>query len=102
VKRLYLVLAAAGAMVPHIFLIQFFSAEGLHAGRFLTGLFSKGAVVGFSSDLLITSLVFWIAMIQQRRAGKGPGPGFFILLSLLNGLSCALPAYLYVREDSQN
>ena len=97
-KFLYLFLAVVGALVPYIFFFQFFSTEGVQLSGFVSGLFVNGAAGGFTADLLITSLVFWIAMIDRRRKGKGPNPVLFIVLNLLIGLSCALPAYLYVRE----
>lgn len=98
-KRLYLILAILGAIAPYFFFFQFFTNEGLNLGNFVSALFANGAVGGFTADLLITSLVFWLAMFQQRGKGKGPNPILFIALNLLIGLSCALPAYLYARED---
>lgn len=97
-KRAYLVLAIVGAIVPYTFFIQFFSAEGINLSGFMSGLFINGAAGGFTVDLLITSLVFWLWMFQQRRQANGPNPALFIVLNLLIGLSCALPAYLYTRE----
>lgn len=97
-KRLYLVLAVLGAIAPYFFFFQFFSSEGIDPNGFVSALFVNGAVSGFTADLLITSLVFWLAMFQQRGKGRGPNPIPFMALNLLIGLSCALPAYLYVRE----
>lgn len=97
-KRLYLVLAVLGAIAPYIFFFQFFTNEGLSLSGFVSALFVNGAVSGFTADLLVTSLVFWIAMYHQRSKGRGPNPVPFIALNLLIGLSCALPAYLYTRE----
>ncbi|MEE8153350.1 MAG: DUF2834 domain-containing protein [Phycisphaerales bacterium] len=97
-KTLYLVLAILGAAVPYVFFIQYFSSEGVSLPGFIAALFANPAASGFTSDLLITSFVFWIAMFHQRNRGKGPSPIIFIALNLLIGLSCALPAYLYARE----
>ena len=97
-KTLYLVLAIVGAAVPYVFFIQHFSSEGVSLPGFVAALFANPAASGFTSDLLITSFVFWIAMFQQRSRGKGPSPIIFIALNVLIGLSCALPAYLYARE----
>ena len=97
-KRTYLVLAILGAIAPYFFFFQYFSSEGLNLTGFVSALFVNGAVSGFTADLLITSLVFWIAMYQQKGKGRGPNPIPFIALNLLIGLSCALPAYMYARE----
>jgi hypothetical protein len=97
-KRFYLILAVLGAIAPYVFFFQFFSEEGINLSKFVSALFANGAISGFTADLLITSLVFWIAMFQQRGKGRGPNPLPFVALNLLIGLSCALPAYLYTRE----
>jgi hypothetical protein len=90
-KNLYLILAVLGAVVPYVFFVDFIAANGLSLGAFLSGLFVNGAAGGFSADLLITSLVFWIFMWTRAR----PRPWLFVLLNLTIRLSCALPAYRY-------
>ena len=99
-KNLYLGLAIVGAVVPYVFFLDFFAANGLALGSFVSGLFANGAAGGFSADLLITSLVFWIYMFN--RSG-GPPAWPFVIVNLTIGLSCALPAYLYfvTRREEQ-
>ena len=97
-KKLYLVLAIVGAVLPYAFFIQHFSSEGLGLPAFVAAVFANPAAGGFTADLLFTSMVFWIFMFHQQRRKKGPRPTLFIVLNLLIGLSCALPAYLYARE----
>lgn len=96
-KRLYLLLAILGAIVPYLFFIQFFAPHGFELPSFVAALFANGAVTGFTLDLVISSIAFWAFMFSQLRKG-GPKPYLFIALNLLVGLSCALPAYLYARE----
>ncbi len=100
-KMLYLVLAIVGAVLPYAFFIQHFSSEGIGLSGFVAALFANPAAGGFTADLLVTSVVFWIFMFHQRSRDKGPQPIIFILLNLLIGLSCALPAYLYARERKE-
>jgi hypothetical protein len=102
VKTVYLILAIVGAIVPYSFFIQHFGAAGFGLMDFISALFVNSAASGFTSDLLIASLVFWIAMYERRRNGKGPNPAFFVLLNLAIGLSCALPAYLYVTANGHS
>ncbi len=97
-KKLYLLLAIIGAIVPYIFFFQFFQTEGLNIPVFISALFVNGAAGGFSADLLLTSFVFWLFMFQQDKGSSGPKPYIFIVLNLAIGLSCAFPAYLYARE----
>ena len=102
IRTVYLVLAIIGAIVPYAFFIQHFGAAGFGLLDFTSALFANSATGGFTWDLVISSLVFWIAIFQRRRSGKGPNPAFFIFLNLVIGLSCALPAYLYVTADSRS
>lgn len=92
-KNTYLLLAIAGAIIPYWFFINFGVTEGLDLAVFLLALFANGAVAGFTADLLISSLVFWVFMFSRRP--DGPNPALFIVLNLCVGLSCALPAYLW-------
>ena len=97
-KRLYLVLAIIGAVVPYVFFIQHFSSGGFSLLTFLRAMFANPAAGGMSADLLLSSFIFWGFMFHQRSRRKGPGPVVFVVLNLFIGLSCALPAYLYARE----
>lgn len=97
-RTVYLVLAIAGAVIPLMLFMQHFAANGYAPGAFVSAVFANPAAGGFTVDLLISSLVFWIAIFRQRLRHRGPAPAPFILLNLLVGLSCALPAWLYARD----
>jgi hypothetical protein len=101
-KRLYLILTILGAVLPSIFFFQYFSSEGMNLGGFVSALIANGATRGFTVDLLVSSFVFWIFMINRRNKGKGPNPLLFVVLNLAIGLSCAFPAYLYANESLEN
>jgi hypothetical protein len=89
-KNLFLVLAIAGAVVPYLFFIDFFMEEGLLA--FLPALFINGAAGGFSADLVISSLAFWLLLIHRQVSNYW----LYVVLNLTIGLSCALPLYCYM------
>ena len=96
-SSLYLLLAAIGAVLPWVFFAGFFSAEGL-AGDFIGALFANGAAGGFTTDLLISSLVFWMFLFPEARRVGVTAPWLFVVVNLLIGLSCALPLFLWRRE----
>ncbi len=98
-KNLYLILAIIGAVVPNIFFIDFIGTAGLDGGAFIAALFVNGAAGGFTADVLISSVVFWIYMFSRR---KGPKLWIFVVLNLSVGLSCALPAYLYATSSNHH
>ena len=97
-RNVYLVAAIVGTVVPYAFFIQHFGAEGYLLGSFLSATFANPAASGVFSDLIISSMVFWIYMFT--RGDDAPKPWVFIVLNLVIGLSCALPAYLWWRERS--
>jgi len=94
-KLVYLLLAIAGAIIPFWFFLDFGATAGIHPMAFIAALFVNGAAGGFTADLLISSVVFWVFLFSQQ--SEGPKPWLFIGLNLCIGLSCALPAYLYAR-----
>lgn len=97
-KILFLVLAVVGAVVPYALFLQLIPTSGVPFRDSLSVLFANNIVASFTADLLLSSLIFWIVMVHQWRKGKGPSPFLFMILNVLIGLSCALPAYLYARE----
>ncbi len=97
-KKLYLALAVVGTIVPYAFFVQHIAQEGFDVIGFVEGLFATPPAGGFTSDLLLSSFVFWIMMFADRRLTQAPRPWIFVVLNLVIGLSCALPAYLFARE----
>ena len=91
-KRVYLILAIVGAVVPYVFFAGYFAEAGLNPVGFVAAAFVNSAAGGFTADLLISSAVFWAYLFSRR---TGPSPWLFVVLNLTIGLSCALPAYLY-------
>jgi len=98
-KNVYLALAIIGAVVPYFFFLQHFDTTGYAISDFLAAIFATPAGSGFTVDLLITSVVFWIYMFNQDDNAPAPWP--FIVLNLSIGLSCGLPAYLFWRERAR-
>jgi hypothetical protein len=95
-RTIYLVLAILGAAIPLYFFAQHFGQTGLAFADFLGAAYANPAASGLTSDLLISSGVFWIAMYHRRSRLGGPNPLPFIFINILIGLSCALPAYLFM------
>ena len=92
-KNYYLITAILGAVIPYIFFLDFFSTHGIVLTSFIGGLFANGAAGGFAADVFISSAVFWGYLLAK----KEPRVWAYMLVNLTIGLSCALPAYLYVQ-----
>lgn len=88
---IYLLLAIAGAVAPYVFFLDWFRDEGGSLVHFVGGAFVNGSAAGFTTDVLISSLAFWVWLIVR----KTPGVWVYILVNLSIGLSCALPLYLW-------
>ena len=96
-RSFYLLLAIIGGVIPYAFFFQHFQQYGFSLVLFAQAVFANAAAGGFAADLFISSLVFWVMMFTEHRKSKGPRPTLFILLNILIGLSCALPAWLCAR-----
>ena len=97
-KNVYLALAVVGTAIPYFFFLQHMGTTGMALTPFISEAFANPVASGFTADLLISSLVFWIYMFNA--GDDAPRPWAFIAMNLLIGLSCALPAYLYWRARS--
>ena len=94
-SKVYLGLAVIGAILPFYFFLQPVDPNLALVGILGLG-FANPIAAGLTTDLLISSLVFWIYMFSA--GNDGPRPWTFIALNFFIGLSCALPAYLYWRS----
>ena len=98
VRHFYLAMAIAGTLVPWLFFGTFFAQQGPDIAPFLKSLFANGPAGGFSADVLISILVFWVW--SWRDAARHGVARWWLVLpaSFFVGLSLALPLYLYLRE----
>lgn len=97
-KTLYLILCAAGTMLPYSQLVPFLAENGLDLRLFFEELFSTRIGAFFGWDVIVSSLVLWaFVWIDGRRAGvkKLWAP---IAANLAVGVSLGLPLFLYMRE----
>lgn len=90
-KNLYLLLAVVGAVVPCVFFSEHLTTVGFGVVDFVRAGFVNGVAGGFTSDVLISSVVFWVYLFSR----KAPLIWMYITLNLFIGLSCALPLYLW-------
>ncbi len=85
-----------GVAVPMYFFGKHFLAHGFSLPLLLEQAFVNPVATALTSDLLISSFVFWLfAGMQLQAKGQLHRLVIFIALNLGIGLSCALPAYLW-------
>ncbi|MEO3476916.1 DUF2834 domain-containing protein [Phaeobacter sp. CAU 1743] len=97
-RTFYAVSAIIGTLVPWLFFGSFFALNGIDIPAFLRGLFANGAAAGFSADVLLSILVFWVWSWRDAR-DLGLRRWWLLLpAGCTVGLSLALPLYLWMRE----
>ena len=96
-RTFYLVATIVGTVVPVFYFVSYFGDHGVDLGAFLAGVFANDAAAGIGIDVIVSSAVFWGVMFSRRRRdADAPNPIPFMIVNLFVGLSCALPAYLYL------
>lgn len=94
----YFALAALGAIIPYIFFSNFLLAEGANLTEFTRQLFANSPSSGFSADLLITSLAFWVWSFREATQQRMKNWWLYVVINLGIGLSCAFPLFLLFRQ----
>ena len=99
-KPLYLFLTIAGSIAPWYWILQDPSVL-LSLPLFLQRAFANNVAATVSSDLVISGLTFFgFAWVELKRLGVSRWWMIvYIALTFGVGLSCALPFFLYRRED---
>lgn len=105
-KKVYLILAVIGFVLPNIFVYM----ESVETGNILLyanptatidGMFSNRISTIFMIDLLFAVLVFFIwSYSESKRLGIKKYPLVWILTMLL-GLAGGFPLFLYLREKAR-
>ena len=98
-KNIYGGLAILGFILPYVFFIRILSENGLNLPLLIEQLMVNDISIFFAVDLVIATVVFWIFAYRESRYRPIPFWQLSILASLIVGLSCALPLFLYLREQ---
>lgn len=98
-RTFWLLMAGFGTAIPWAYFGGFFIDHGPDPVAFVGGLFANGAAAGFTADVLISMLVFWLWSYHDARRGNIRHWWLTLPAGLTVGLSLALPLYLALRED---
>ncbi|MGQ0603454.1 MAG: DUF2834 domain-containing protein [Anaerolineales bacterium] len=97
-KWLWLTLCVVGAVVPYYFLLPFLFEHGLDIGQLAQLATTNTIAIGGIADLLISCFVFWMWMYRESAQRGIRYWWVYVVVTLLVGLSFALPLFLFVRE----
>lgn len=95
----YLAMCVIGTVLPWTFFGAFFISHGFDIPLFVRSLFANGPAAGFSTDVVLSIVVFWVwSFLDARETGTR---SWWIMLpaGCLVGLSLALPLYPYLRSN---
>lgn len=96
-KRVYLILAVVGAVVPYV-LFGPLILQGAGIGVWLDQLLTDPAPRGLTGDITVAALVFLVwSWREARRLGMGRWWIYPVVMTGI-GLSCAFPLFLWRRE----
>ena len=97
-KKLYLLAAILGAILPLSQLIPFLTTHGLDLKFFFTFLFSNGVSGFFGMDVIVSSFVLWMFVFSEGRRLRMRHLWVYVVCNLAVGVSLALPLFLLFRE----
>jgi hypothetical protein len=97
-RKLYLLLAIVGLVLPYYFFMSFLIVNGLDLQLFFSQLFANNISTFFVVDLVITAIVFWVFLYQEAQRWQIGNWWVYIVATLAIGPSFALPLFLYFRE----
>lgn len=97
-KRLYLIAAILGTILPLSQFIPFLTKHGFDIPLFFRQLFQNNVSGFFGMDVIVSSIVLWIFVFSEGRRRKMNNLWFYVFCNLAVGVSLALPLFLYFRE----
>lgn len=97
-KKMWLVFALIGVVVPFYFATPFFVENGFNFPLFLDLLLANNIAKFFVADLVVSSGVFLVWSYQDAKKLNINGWWMILVANCLAGLSLALPLYLYRRH----
>ena len=97
-KNIYLILAVIGFLAPYYFFLQLPEENTFDLQFLIEPLFANSLLKGVAMDLTISVIVAWFFIFAEANKLQMKNAWFYLLATLLVGLSFALPLFLYFRE----
>ena len=96
----YLGLSFVGAVLPYSFMGQFLLTHGLDLAEFKTQMWAAPISSFTGAAFVIASLVNLFFVFGEGRRLKMKGLWLPVLATVLVGVSCGLPLFLYLRGQA--
>jgi hypothetical protein len=99
-RRLYLVAAALGVILPYWFFVPFVLEHGLNLGLLVDQLFETRIGAFFGMDVAVSILALLVFVFSEGKRRGMKNLWVYFLCNLAVGVSLALPLFLYQREKA--
>lgn len=99
-KKFYVALAILGTLLPWSFFGMFIHTHGVDLSLFVKGLYANNAAGGFTTDVLLSLLVFWVWSYKDAKEHHVKHWWLVVPAAFTVGLSLAMPLYLAMRAES--
>ena len=99
-KAFYLICALLGALIPYSQLVPWVAGHGVDPALFVTELFSTRIGAFFGLDVIVSAVCLLVFIAVEGRRRRIPQLWMPCAATLLVGVSCGLPLFLYLREKS--
>lgn len=96
-RKIYLVLAIVGAIVPMWFKWPWFADHGYAVSALVAAWKSNGATTGIYWDMIIAAATLTIFIVSETYVRKNWIALICIPATWLIGVSCGLPLYMFLR-----
>ncbi|MEO8064094.1 MAG: DUF2834 domain-containing protein [Pseudomonadota bacterium] len=97
-KIFFAILAIAGAIIPYSQFVPWVAEHGLDLKGFAVELFSTRIGAFFGLDVLISAVVLLVFIGWEGRRANMTKLWMPVAATLLVGVSCGLPLFLFMRE----
>lgn len=96
-KRVYVLLAVLGFVLPYFFFLRFLMANGLDFALVFNQIYANSISTFFAVDLAITAVVLTLIVFRESQRHQMKGWWAHAIATLLVGPSLSFPLFLYVR-----
>ena len=96
-RMLYLALAVWGAVHPMALMLGWMSAEGQGVSGLISAWMANDATAGLAWDLVISAIALILWIVAEVSVRRNWSSLMAIPATLLIGVSCGLPLYLFLR-----
>lgn len=99
---LFLIAAIVGTVLPLSYLFPFLLVHGLDVPLIFKELFQNNISAFFGTDVIVSGLALLVFVFIEGRRLRMKNLWFYMLCTLLIGVSLGLPLFLFFRERRLN